>query len=88
MVLSFNQFKDQISSPFRPIVENSYVKRVTGTIGNNFTQGLDFFGKLSQNVQGTILNTSGLLSNSTTYYIIIGLAGTGVLAYGYSKLKN
>jgi hypothetical protein len=42
----------------------------------------------SKNIQNTALNASGLFGNSTTFYLILGMAGIGVAGYTYSKIKN
>jgi hypothetical protein len=88
MPISFKDFTGIIGQPIRQVSNNDYVKRVTATFGNNVLNSLDFMNALGKNVQGTILNTSGLLSNSTTFYVIMGLGIFSVGAYGYSKIKN
>lgn len=86
-----SQFDPKGSGFLSDIVHDDTFKTITQGAGDFFTDTFNntknLFGSLSKTVTGIVDNLGGILAGNG-FYIILGIAGIGVLAYSYSMIKK
>ena len=86
-----NQFNPKGDGFLSDIVHDSTFKDITGGVGDLFKTTLSGTTNLLKSVTTGMSNIATNLGNilgGSTIYLLIGVLGIGVLAYGYNSFKK